>query len=77
MKQLLTAAAVASIVPAPILATPVDAFTLGALFGSAAIGAALIGSRVFVGAGAADKPRGAAAHAVPLRVSAINPRHHH
>jgi len=75
MKQLFTAAAVASIVPAPILATPVDAFTLGALFGSAAIGAALIGSRVFVGA--ADKPRGVAAPAVSLRVSAIHPRHNH
>lgn len=47
MKQLLAAAATASAVASPILATPTDAVVFGTLLCSAAVGAALIGSVVF------------------------------
>jgi hypothetical protein len=47
MKQLLTAAAITSVMAAPLMATPADAFALTTLLCSAAVGATLIGSAVF------------------------------
>jgi hypothetical protein len=47
MKQPLTAAAITSVMAAPLLATPADAFALTTLLCSAAVGAALIGSALF------------------------------
>jgi hypothetical protein len=47
MKQLLTAAAVASGVASPILATPTDAIVFGTLICTMAVGAALIGNAIF------------------------------
>jgi hypothetical protein len=46
MKQLLTAAAVASGGVSPFLVTPTDAIVVGALLWTAAVGAALIGNAI-------------------------------
>jgi hypothetical protein len=55
MKQLLTAATIATLVAAPALATPIDALTLYVLLGAAALGSSLINEAAF-----SELPRAAA-----------------